>query len=148
MTMTRLTLIEILTNPDKINNFDNLQIVTRFQKHSIVNNRDQIFMHKENYLYFMSADGKPCDNGSKNLQERKLIPRITNAQTGKVTFVKKGNKIHLILICKDKINDKVIKETLNQLSISLHETLSNTPTKIMHSKNSRNCKQFLMRFNF
>lgn len=118
-------------NPDKINDFDDSHIVTRSQAHSIINSRDHIFMHKENYLYFMSADGKPCDNGSKSLEKRKLIAKVTNAQTGKVTSIKKGNKIHFILICKDKTSDKVTKETLQQLSISLRETLTNTPIKIL-----------------
>lgn len=88
-------------------------------------------MHKENFLYFMSADSKPCDNGSKSLQERNLIPRITNAQTGKVMLIKKGNKNHFILICKNTINDKITKETLHELSTSLHETLNNTSIKIL-----------------
>ena len=35
-------------------------------------------MYKENYLYFMSADGEPCDNGSKSLQEQKLILQVPN----------------------------------------------------------------------
>lgn len=118
-------------DPDTINDFDDLQIITRSQTHSIINSRDQIFMHKENYLYFMSADGKPCDNGSKILQERRLIPQMTNAETGKVTLIKKGNKVHFIFICKNKINDTVTKEILHQLSISFHKILTNTPIKIL-----------------
>lgn len=106
-------------------------MVTRSQMHSIINSRDQIFMHKENYLYFMSADGKPCDNGSKNLQQYKSIPRICNVQAGKVTVIKKGNKIHFILICKNKIDDKMTKEVLHQLSISLHEAFTNNSIKIV-----------------
>lgn len=39
-------------NPNKTNNFEDSQIVTRSQIHSVINNRDQIFMHKGNYLYF------------------------------------------------------------------------------------------------
>ncbi|XP_011863867.1 PREDICTED: uncharacterized protein LOC105559856, partial [Vollenhovia emeryi] len=31
-------------------------IVTRGQKHSVINSRDKIFMRKENYLYFLTAD--------------------------------------------------------------------------------------------
>lgn len=38
----------------------------------------------------MSVDDKLCDNGSKNLQERKLIPRITTAQTEKITLIEKN----------------------------------------------------------
>lgn len=98
--------------------------------HSVINSRDH--MCKENYLYFMSADGKqPCDNGSKDLEERKLIAKVNNAQTGKVTITKKGNKIHFALICKNKTNDKITKETLHQLSISLREALTDIPIRIL-----------------
>lgn len=38
----------------------------------------------------MSVDDKFCDNGSKNLQERKLIPRITTTQTEKITLSEKN----------------------------------------------------------
>jgi len=57
------------------------QIMTRAQKHSIINSRDQIFIRKENYLYFLnfyfsSANGESCDKESKQLQKRNLVPRI------------------------------------------------------------------------
>ena len=97
-------------DPDKTKDLNDPQIVTRSQIHSIINSRDQIFMHKENYLYFMSADGNPYDNGSKSLQEQKLIPQMPKGQIGRVTLIKRGNKTHFILICKNKIN--VTKETL------------------------------------
>ncbi|KAG5320742.1 POL4 protein, partial [Pseudoatta argentina] len=117
-------------DPDKTKDLNDPQIVTRSQIHSIINSRDQIFMHKENYLYFMSADGN-CDNGSKSLQEQKLIPQMPKGQIGKITLIKRGNKTHFILICKNEINDRVTKETLNQLSISLRETLNNTPIEVL-----------------
>ena len=44
---------------NKINEIDEKQIITRTQKYSIINSRDQIFMRKDNYLYFLTADGKP-----------------------------------------------------------------------------------------
>ena len=60
---------------------------------------------------------------SKSLREQKLISQMPNDQIGKLILVKKKNKTHFILICKKEINDRVTKETLHQLSISLHETL-------------------------
>ena len=88
-------------------------------------------MHKENYLYFMSADDEPCDKGSKSLQEQKLIPQVSNGQIGKVALIKNGNKTHFVLICKKRISDRVTEETLHQLSISLRETLINTPIEVL-----------------
>jgi len=63
-------------NFDKINIQAEKQIITRLQKHSIINNRDTIFMWQENYLYFLTADGKPCDEGAKELQKQNLISKI------------------------------------------------------------------------
>jgi len=49
---------------------------------------------------------------------------MLNGQIGKVTFVKKGNKIHFILICKNEINDRVTKETLHSIiNFTSHEIL-------------------------
>ena len=68
------------------------QIITRGQRHSIINSRDQIYMRKENYLYFLTADGKPCDEGSKQLQKQNLIPKIKEKKVGDFEIFKKGNE--------------------------------------------------------
>ncbi|XP_012524875.1 biogenesis of lysosome-related organelles complex 1 subunit 2-like [Monomorium pharaonis] len=44
------------TSYNRTDDFNDAQMVTRSQIHGIVNSRDQLFMHKENYLYFMSTD--------------------------------------------------------------------------------------------
>jgi len=49
--------------------------MTRAQKHSVINSQDQIFMRKENYLYFLTANGEFCE-GSRQLQKRNLVSRI------------------------------------------------------------------------
>jgi len=53
MTMTmKLILIKISINSIRIKpKILTIQIVTRSQIHSIINSRDQIFMHKENYIF-------------------------------------------------------------------------------------------------
>jgi len=68
--------------------------MTRAQKHSIINSRDQIFMRKENYLYFLTVNGKSYDEGSKQLQKRNLVPRIKKSKVGNFEVIKK--KIHFI----------------------------------------------------
>ncbi|XP_011865770.1 PREDICTED: protein PFC0760c-like, partial [Vollenhovia emeryi] len=68
-----------LESDDLINETEK-QMEIRGQKSSIINSRDQIFMRKENYLYLLTKDGKPCDEGSKQLQKRNLIPKIKEDQ--------------------------------------------------------------------
>ncbi|XP_011858515.1 PREDICTED: serine/threonine-protein phosphatase 4 regulatory subunit 2-like, partial [Vollenhovia emeryi] len=70
-----------LESDDLINETEK-QMETRGQKSSIINSRDQIFMRKENYLYLLTKDGKPCDEGSKQLKKRNLIPKIKENQVG------------------------------------------------------------------
>jgi hypothetical protein len=107
------------------------QIVTRGQKHSVVNSRDQIFMQKENYLYFLTADGKPCDEGSKQLEKRNLISKIKESKVGNIEVIKRGNRTHLILICKENINEKLTKKTLLELGVKLRDILRKNPIKIL-----------------
>lgn len=73
-------------------------------------------MRKDNYLYFLTENGKLCDNGSKELKSRNLI-QIKNIKIGNIATVKRGNKFHFIYVCKNSINEKFTKETLQNLSL-------------------------------
>jgi len=108
------------------------QIMTRAQKHSIINSRDQIFMRKENYLYFLTANGESCDEGSKQLQKRNLVPRIKKGKVGNFEIIKKGNRFHLIFICKENIKDKVARETLLEIATKLREIIKEYSIKIIN----------------
>jgi len=119
-------------NFDEINNQTEKQIITRSQKHSIINSRDKIFMRKENYLYFLTVDGKPCDEGAKELQKQNLIPKIKEARLGSLIEIKRGNKFHLIFICKNNINDEMTKENLQKLSSNLRKSLIRNSIKILN----------------
>ncbi|KAL6255500.1 hypothetical protein P5V15_013836 [Pogonomyrmex californicus] len=117
---------------DEINNTIERQIMTRGQKQSIINSRDKIFMRKRNYLYFLTANGKPCDDGSKTLRSRNLIPKNRERKLENIEIVKKGNKIPLIFICKNNINEKITKKTLHCLTSKLREAIKENSIKILN----------------
>ncbi|KAL6255527.1 hypothetical protein P5V15_013867 [Pogonomyrmex californicus] len=117
---------------DEISDTTERQIMTRGQKQSIINSRDKIFMQKESYLYLLTTDGKPCDDGSKTLQRRNLIPKIKEGKIGNIEIVKKGNKFHLIFICKNNINEKITKKTLHCLITKLQKVIKENSIKILN----------------
>jgi len=61
-----------------------------------------------------------------------LIPQIKNIKTGNIVTVKRGNKFHFIYICKNSINEKFTKETLQNLSLKLREAVIQNPIKILN----------------
>jgi len=69
-------------------------------------------MKKENYLYFLTANDESCDEESKQLQKRNSIPRIKKSKVGNFEIIKKGNRFHLIFICKENIKAKIAKEII------------------------------------
>lgn len=113
------------------------QMVTRGQKNSVINSRDQMFMRKENYLYFLTSDGKPCDEGSRQLFKYNLIPKIKGNEVGNLEVVKKGNKVHLIFICKENEKDKLIKDRLSEFSMKLRKTFRETPIEVVNIAKTR-----------
>lgn len=44
---------------------------------NVVECREKLFMRKDNLLYFMTAQGVPCDRGAEQLNERRELPRLT-----------------------------------------------------------------------
>lgn len=60
---TNIQILEI--NINEVNELNEKQIITRTQKHSIIN--IQIFMQKDNYLYFLTAVNHVI-MGQKNLK--------------------------------------------------------------------------------
>jgi len=85
-------------------------------------------MRKENYLYFLTANGESCE-GSKQLQKRNLIPRIKKGKVRNFEIIKKGNRFHLIFICKENIKDKVAKETLLEIATKLRKIIKDIQLK-------------------
>lgn len=119
-------------NADEIAHETGKRIMTRGQRHSIINSRDHIFMRKENYLYFLTTDGEPCDEGSRQLQTRKIVPRIKGGKVGNFEVIKKGNGFHLIFICKENIKDKVARDTILEIATKLRRIIKEHSIKIIN----------------
>ncbi|CAG5100542.1 Protein of unknown function [Cotesia congregata] len=64
----------------------------------IIETRDQIFMQKNNYLYFIDEYGQPVDSGATKLEERSLLPKFKNLQAGSVAITKIGSRHHIAIV--------------------------------------------------
>ena len=49
---------------------------------NIVYCREKLFMRKNNYLYFVSTDGNPLDEGARQLKELEKLPRLESLELG------------------------------------------------------------------
>ncbi|CAK9812938.1 Retrovirus-related Pol polyprotein from transposon 17.6 [Anthophora plagiata] len=85
---------------------------TRSAGSIVLNQRDKLWMRKDNSLYFVTANGRPADNGSQQLADRNQLPKLRKPQVGDAVFIKRGNKHDIAIICKLTENDQVLKETL------------------------------------
>ena len=86
---------------------------------NIVECRDQLTMRKDNYVYFVTTNGNPRDNGSKNLEKRGTLPKFKNLQKGTAKEIKKGNYYHFTLPIEGEIQDN-LSETLNNIKLSIY----------------------------
>ena len=89
--------------------------------------RDQLTMRKDNYAYFVTKNGIPCDNGSKTLEKRETLPKFKNLQKGIAKEIKKGNYYHFALPIEEETEEN-LSETLNNIKLSinsLHELSQN-----------------------
>ncbi|KAJ8678364.1 hypothetical protein QAD02_014151 [Eretmocerus hayati] len=62
-----------------------------------VESREKLFMRMDNYMYFVSTAGEPCDNGSRDLKDRGELPKFSHLEVGEITMVRHSNKLHLIV---------------------------------------------------
>ena len=86
---------------------------------NIVECRDQLTMRKDNYVYFVTTNGIPRDNGSKNLEKRRILPKCQNLQKGTAKEIKKGNYYHFALPTEEESNDN-FSEILNNIKLSIY----------------------------
>ena len=113
------------------------KIITR---KNIVEYRDQLTMRKDNYAYFVTTNGTPCDNGSKTLEKRETLPKFKNLQNGIAKETKKENHYHFALPIEEETKDN-LSESLNNIKssiYSLHELSRNLKLRsISISKTSK-----------
>ena len=75
-------------------------------------------MRKYNYVYFVTTNGNPRDNGSKSLEKRGTLPKFRNLQKGTGNEVKKGNYYHFALAIEEAKHN--LSETLNNIKLSIY----------------------------
>ena len=100
-------------------------------------------MRKDNYIYFITTEGTPCDKGSLQLSERKELPRFLHLNPGEIKITNKNNKLHFALVMRGDIpvsttevmnnittalkvlKSIVIKENLCSISIAKSDSIEN-----------------------
>ena len=50
-------------------------------------------MRKDNYIYFITTEGTPCDKGSLQLSERKELPRFSHLNPGEIKITNKNHNL-------------------------------------------------------
>ena len=70
---------------------------------NIVECRDQLTMRKNNYIYFVTTNGTPRDNGSKSLKKRGNLRKFKTLQKKTAKQIKKGNYYHFTLLIEEEV---------------------------------------------
>ena len=93
---------------------------------NVVECRDQMIMRKDNYVYFLSSDGTPRDNGSKSLEKRNELPQFKNLILGEAKEIQRGNFYHIALPIESESGEGLsgILENIKNVIQSLHEILT------------------------
>ena len=83
-------------------------------------------MRKDNYLYFVSTDGNPLDEGARQLKELGKLPRLESLELGETQAIKDNKKIHFIVPLRGDSKNS-LSTTLEILTKSIKklDTLSN-----------------------
>ena len=78
-------------------------------------------MRKDNYAYFVTANGTPSDNGSKTLEKRETLLKFKNLQKGIAKEIKNGNYYHFALPIEEETKE-ILSETLNNIKLSFYSS--------------------------
>ena len=65
--------------------------------------KEQLFVRKDNYIYFITTEGTPCDKGSLQLSERKELPRFSPLNPEEMKITNKNHKLHFALVIRGEI---------------------------------------------
>ena len=75
-------------------------------------------MRKANYVYFVTTNGTPLDNGSKSLEKRWTLPKLKNLQKGTAKEIKKENYYHFAFPIEEEAKDN-LSESLNNVKLAI-----------------------------
>jgi His(2)-Cys(2) zinc finger./Integrase core domain. len=93
---------------------------------NIIKVRDQLWMRKDNYAYFVRTNGDPCDKGSEKLAERGEIPNLGELCIGQAKAIRKHNTYHIALpiVTEDGENLTEVLQNIKEVTLSFRETVN------------------------
>ena len=81
--------------------------------------RDPLSLRKETLVFFLSADGKPCDDGAKQLQEAGILTITNNLILGRAHVTYNKGQILVGLVIKETQNTPLTTTTWGEALSSL-----------------------------
>ena len=85
--------------------------------------RDPLSLRKETLVFFLSADGKPCDEGAKQLQEAGELTITSELTLGRVHVSYKKGQILVGLVIKETQNTPLTTTNWNEALSSLKDVV-------------------------
>ena len=98
----------------------------KFSMSTPATTKEQLFMRKENYIYFLSETGEPCDDGSRVLAKRHAMPQFKKTEIGNINIAKTNNKHHLAMIIRDRDGSLIDKRIFSTMCQQLVNVILNT----------------------
>ena len=104
---------------------------------NVIECRDKLTMRRDNYIYFLSTDGTPRDNGSKSLEKRNELPHFENLILGEAKEIRRGNFYHISLTIESESGEGLsgILNNIKNVIQSLHDLAKNL--ELRSSSNSK-----------
>lgn len=69
----------------------------------IIESRDPLSLRKDNLLFFLNSDGKPCEEQGQSLSKSLILPKFSKGELGSVKYFKKRLKFHFGLVVQDNL---------------------------------------------
>lgn len=88
-----------------------------------ITSNEQLFMRKDNYLYFLSETGEPCDEGSKKLADRRSLPKFRNLSLGSISVIKHNSKHHIAMVIQTKSGARMDHHTFPAMQRELKKVV-------------------------
>jgi len=117
---------------------------------NVLETRDNFLMRRDNLVVFVTQKGRPCDNGSKQLQEIGKLPKYPPLSLARGHVSKYGNKVLISLPVKEAestpLDEAILDDALESLlditrelglhtiSISKTDRIDSTPWAHIHKR--------------
>ena len=80
---------------------------------NLASSREKMVMRKDNWVYFTTTKGEPCDIGATELQVTKYLPKNISLTLCEPKFLKIGSKSHIILPVRGELSISISQATEN-----------------------------------